>query len=92
MSNAIGRTRWAIAEGYIPAQSTGGTRQLVSHETMCLLNAGDEDAHVEVRVYLPTVSRPDPIGLLYWRGARCTYASMSLKTPSASPSTPTMRA
>jgi hypothetical protein len=51
MSNAIGRTRWAIAEGYIPAKSTGGTRQLVSHETMCLLNAGDEDAHVEVRVY-----------------------------------------
>jgi hypothetical protein len=51
MSNAIGRTRWAIAEGYIPAESTGGTRQLVSHETMCLLNAGDEDAHVEVRVY-----------------------------------------
>jgi hypothetical protein len=51
MSNAIGRTRWAIAEGYIPAESTGGTRQLVSHETMCPLNAGDEDAHVEVRVY-----------------------------------------
>lgn len=51
MSSAIGRKRWAIAEGYIPAKSTGDTRQLESHETMCLLNAGDEDAHIEVMVY-----------------------------------------
>jgi hypothetical protein len=36
--------------GYIPAQSTGDTRQLESHETICLLNAGDEDACIEVMV------------------------------------------
>jgi Uncharacterized protein conserved in bacteria len=57
MSNAIGRKRWTIAEGYIPAESIGGTRQLVSHETMCLLNVGDEDAHVEVRVYFVGAGR-----------------------------------
>ncbi len=51
MSSGIGRRRWAIAEGYIPAQSTGDTRQLESHETICLLNAGDEDARIEVMVY-----------------------------------------
>lgn len=45
--SGIGRRRWAIAEGYIPAQSTGDTRQLESHETICLLNAGDEDARIE---------------------------------------------
>lgn len=51
MSSGIGRRRWAIAEGYIPAQSTGDTRQLESHETICLLNAGDDDARIEVMLY-----------------------------------------
>lgn len=47
----IGRRRWAIAEGYIPAASTGDSRELKSHETACLLNAGDADAHVEVTIF-----------------------------------------
>jgi hypothetical protein len=47
----IGKKRWAIAEGYIPGASTGSGRALVSHETMCMLNASDEDAHVQVMVY-----------------------------------------
>jgi len=47
----IGRKRWAIAEGYIPAQSTGVTRQLRSHETACLLNAGEQDAHVQITIF-----------------------------------------
>ncbi|MGE5096727.1 MAG: sensory rhodopsin transducer [Betaproteobacteria bacterium] len=49
--NPIGKKRWAIAEGYIPPGSTGQTRQLVSHETACLLNAGDRDAHVEITIF-----------------------------------------
>lgn len=48
---AIGKTRWAIAEGYIPAESTGTDRAFVSHETACILNAGDTDARVEITVY-----------------------------------------
>lgn len=47
----IGRLRWAIAEGYIPSRSTGGGPAFESHETACLLNAGDDDAHVELTVY-----------------------------------------
>lgn len=47
----IGRTRWAIAEGYIPGWSHGPEPQMVSHETVCLLNAGDQDAHVEITVF-----------------------------------------
>ena len=47
----IGRTRWAIAEGYIPPASHGSGRAFESHETACLLNAGDADAHVEITVY-----------------------------------------
>ncbi len=51
MAEAIGHCIWAIAEGYIPPSSTGTTRQLVSHETACILNTGDEDARIEVMVY-----------------------------------------
>jgi hypothetical protein len=51
MAEAIGHRVWAIAEGYIPPSSTGDTRQLVSHEAVCILNAGDGDAHVEITVY-----------------------------------------
>ena len=47
----IGRKVWAIAEGYIPATSTGPEPQMTSHETVCILNAGDHDANVEVTIY-----------------------------------------
>jgi hypothetical protein len=48
---AIGATRWAIAGGYIPGKSTGSDRELTSHETVCILNASDTDARVEIIVY-----------------------------------------
>ncbi|HZV21153.1 MAG TPA: sensory rhodopsin transducer [Hyphomicrobiales bacterium] len=51
MRQAIGHRVWAIAEGYIPPSSTGSTRQLLSHETACILNASDEDALIEITVY-----------------------------------------
>ena len=47
----IGKTRWAIAEGYIPHQSHGPDPQLTSHETACILNANNQEAHVEIMVY-----------------------------------------
>ena len=47
----IGRTRWAIAEGYIPGWSHGPEPQMISHETVCLLNASDQDAHVEITIF-----------------------------------------
>ncbi len=51
MSEPIGRRRWAIAEGYIPSWSNGPEPQFTSHETACILNAGDEDANVEITVF-----------------------------------------
>lgn len=47
----IGKRRWAIAEGYIPGWSSSETHELVSHETACLLNAGDQTAHVTLHIY-----------------------------------------
>jgi hypothetical protein len=51
MSEPMGRRRWAIAEGYLPGSSTGPDPEMTSHETACLLNTGDEDAHVEITLY-----------------------------------------
>ncbi len=59
MSQAIGQKRWAIAEGYIPAYSNGPEPQFTSHETACILNASDQDAHVEITIYF---SDREPVG------------------------------
>jgi hypothetical protein len=48
---SIGRSIWVIAEGYIPGGSTGPEPQMLSHETACLLNSGDVDAHVTMTVF-----------------------------------------
>ena len=48
---AIGKKRWAIPEGYIPSESSSTDRALVSHETACILNAGDDNAHVTLTVF-----------------------------------------
>ena len=48
---AIGRKRWAIPEGYIPAESHGREPQMTSHECVCLLNASAEDANVQLTVF-----------------------------------------
>jgi hypothetical protein len=55
----IGRKTWAIAEGYIPAWSNGPEPELTSHETACILNPGDREAHVEITVFF---SDREPVG------------------------------
>jgi hypothetical protein len=49
--NSIGRRRWVIAEGYIPSGSAFSERTLISHETACILNAGDEPANVTLTIF-----------------------------------------
>ncbi len=55
----VGHRRWAIPEGWIPSDSTGPAPTLTSHETACLLNAGDREAHVKITVLF---SDRDPAG------------------------------
>lgn len=59
MKHFIGSRRWAIPEGYIPGWSHGPEPQFTSHETFCVLNATDEDAHLEVTIYF---SDREPVG------------------------------
>lgn len=51
MAEPVGRTRWVIAEGYIPGTSTGPEPAMTSHETACLLNTAARDARVEITLY-----------------------------------------
>ena len=52
MMSAIGRTCWAIPEGFIPSESLpGADRPLLSHEAACILNTGEQDAQVEIMLY-----------------------------------------
>ncbi len=59
MPRSVGRTLWAIPEGYIPGWSNGPAPQLISHEAVCMLNAGDTDAHVQITIYY---SDREPVG------------------------------
>ena len=64
MSAAIGRRRWAIAEGHIPGLSHGPEPDLTSHETACILNAGDRDAHVEITIFFSAREPAGPYRLI----------------------------
>ena len=54
-----GKRVWAIAEGYIPAESTGPAPEMTSHETACILNATDHDANMRITLYFED---RDPVG------------------------------
>jgi hypothetical protein len=55
----IGRKQWAIAEGWIPLWSHGPEPEMLSHETACILNSNDTEAHIEIMIYF---SDRDPAG------------------------------
>lgn len=55
----IGKKIWAIAEGYIPRYSNGPPPDFISHEAACILNATDEDAHVQIMLYF---TDKEPVG------------------------------
>lgn len=58
-SSAVGTCRWATGDGWIPPYSTGDDPRLRSHESLCLLNAGERDANVEITLYF---AGRDPAG------------------------------
>lgn len=48
MAEPIGRRTWVIPDGFLPEHSSG---YFVSHEAVCVLNVGDQDAHLSITVY-----------------------------------------
>lgn len=51
MEKFIGYKTWVIPEGYIPSESTGPKPDFTSHETACILNTGNTDAHIEITIF-----------------------------------------
>jgi hypothetical protein len=47
----IGHKRWAIGEGYIPETSQGPEPEMTSHETICVLNASEQEAHLQIWIF-----------------------------------------
>ncbi|MBA2745260.1 MAG: sensory rhodopsin transducer [Flavisolibacter sp.] len=59
MKTGIGKKIWAIAEGYIPSESTGPEPAMTSHETACILNTNEAAARVQIMLYFKD---KDPVG------------------------------
>jgi hypothetical protein len=55
----IGKRTWVIGDGWIPARSTGPEPEMTSHESACILNASDRDAHTEITLYF---TDREPVG------------------------------
>ncbi|MEJ7833310.1 MAG: sensory rhodopsin transducer [Nocardioides sp.] len=56
---AVGATTWVVADGYIPTSSTGPAPEMVSHDSVCMLNAGPAPASVDIHVFF---TDRDPAG------------------------------
>ena len=55
----LGARLWVIADGYIPPHSTGPEPAMTSHDSVCILNANDEDARVQLFLYF---TDREPVG------------------------------
>ena len=85
MTTSIGKKTWAIAEGYIPEKSTGPQPEMLSHETVCILNANDVPANIKITIFF---SDRDPCGPYQFQiPARRTHHQRfnDLKDPEAIP-------
>ncbi len=59
MNPTVGHKVWAIPEGYIPGKSTGSGPAFTSHETACILNAGNKVANIQIMIFF---TDKDPVG------------------------------
>lgn len=76
---------WAIAEGYIPSWSNGPEPQFTSHEAACILNASDEDAHVEIMIFFSDKEPAGPFKLTVAANRTKHFRFNNLKDPQAIP-------
>jgi hypothetical protein len=60
MSDANGRHRWYVPDAYLPADSSHGVE---SHESACLLNAGDLGALVRLTFFFEDREPVGPVEL-----------------------------
>lgn len=87
----LGRRRWAVAEGYVTGASTGPAPAMTSHETLCLLNVSDRDAHLEITILFADREPLGPYRLTVPARHTGTCAPASSTIPRRSPSRPITR-
>ena len=85
MMKHLGKKKWVIAEGYIPPHSNGPAPEFTSHEAACILNTGDEDAHITITIFFADREPAGPYKLTL--GARRTLHQRfnNLKDPESIP-------
>jgi hypothetical protein len=81
VARSIGSLRWAIAEGYITSWSKGPKPEMTSHETACLLNASDQDAHVQITIFFSDREPVGPYDSCCLRGERSMCVSTIWRRP-----------
>ncbi|MGB8375414.1 MAG: sensory rhodopsin transducer [Salegentibacter sp.] len=81
----LGKKKWVIAEGYIPPGSNGPAPEFTSHEAACILNTGDEDAHITITIFFADREPAGPYNITL--GARRTLHQRfnNLKEPESIP-------
>lgn len=60
----LGHHTWVIGDGWIPPRSSGPEPEMTSHDSACMLNAGDGRAAVEIRLYFTDREPAGPYHLL----------------------------
>ncbi|HEX9107267.1 MAG TPA: sensory rhodopsin transducer [Longimicrobiales bacterium] len=85
MMQPLGRRRWAIAEGYIPGESTGPGPAMTSHEALCVLNCGERDAHLEVMIFYEDREPVGPYELVVPAGRTRHFRFNDLQNPEPIP-------
>ena len=82
---AIGRKTWATGEGYIPSGSVSQAHDLVSHEALRLLNAGEDEASIRLMLYFEDRNPAGPY-LITLAGRRTLHLRLNdLKDPEPVP-------
>lgn len=79
----IGATAWVIPEGYIPDSSNGKQPEMESHDSISVLNASDQEAHLEIAFYF---TDHDPVGpykvtVQPWRSKHVRYNNLQDPMP-----------
>jgi hypothetical protein len=68
--HGLGRHVWVMPDGHLPSGTEHFGRAKASHEALCILNTGDDDAHVELTLYFSDREPAGPYRLTV--GARRT--------------------
>lgn len=58
---SIGSRLWTIPDAYLPAVGPPGAPGYVGHESLCVLNAGEHDAHLAISLFF--ADRPPVRGI-----------------------------